>query len=278
MKITYLGTAAAEGMPAVWCNCEACKRARIERGKSIRTRSQMLINDDLLVDFPMDTYLHALMFNLDLSSVKNVLITHAHMDHCYPQEFALHGTPYAHNMTSPIISVFGNQTVISKVKAHTMSEMKENIAPSVRLNPILPFSIIEKDGYKIYTLPAQHTIGEDCLIYIVEKGGKTALMFNDSGILDESIYAYIAKLGIKLDFVSFDCTYGNELHGKGRHMGLLDNANEREKMKKAGIVMPSTKYVVTHFSHNGNLMHDEIDAEAQKYGMTAAYDGFSFNI
>ena len=27
MKLTYLGTAAAEGFPAVFCNCEHCREA-----------------------------------------------------------------------------------------------------------------------------------------------------------------------------------------------------------------------------------------------------------
>lgn len=28
MKITYLGTAAAEGFPAMFCNCEYCREGR----------------------------------------------------------------------------------------------------------------------------------------------------------------------------------------------------------------------------------------------------------
>ncbi len=51
MKLHYLGTAAAEAIPAVWCNCEVCKKIRKTRGKDVRTRSQVLINDDLMVDF-----------------------------------------------------------------------------------------------------------------------------------------------------------------------------------------------------------------------------------
>ena len=50
MKLTYLGTAAAEGWPAVFCNCENCKEAARLGGRNIRTRSQALVNDDLLLD------------------------------------------------------------------------------------------------------------------------------------------------------------------------------------------------------------------------------------
>ena len=51
MRLTYLGTAAAEGFPAIFCNCEYCNEARRLGGKNIRTRSQALVNDDLLIDF-----------------------------------------------------------------------------------------------------------------------------------------------------------------------------------------------------------------------------------
>ena len=55
MILTFLGTAAAEGFPAVFCNCDFCKEARRLKGKNIRTRSQTIINDDLLLDLPADT-------------------------------------------------------------------------------------------------------------------------------------------------------------------------------------------------------------------------------
>ena len=58
MKLTFLGTSAAEGFPAIFCNCEYCKEARKLGGKNIRSRSQTLINDDLLIDLPADSYWH----------------------------------------------------------------------------------------------------------------------------------------------------------------------------------------------------------------------------
>ena len=80
-KIQYWGTAAAEGVPGIFCNCETCRLAREEKGRKIRTRSQILINDDLLVDFGPDTYMHTLRYDFDLSRLPHVLITHPHEDH-----------------------------------------------------------------------------------------------------------------------------------------------------------------------------------------------------
>lgn len=54
MKIQYLGTA-AEGLPALFCECETCKHAAFLGGRNIRTRSQAIIDDALLIDYPADT-------------------------------------------------------------------------------------------------------------------------------------------------------------------------------------------------------------------------------
>ena len=75
MKFRYLGTAAAEGWPAVFCNCDHCHRAKKAGGRNIRTRSQALINDDLLIDFPSDSYHHALHCGLDFSACRYLLVT-----------------------------------------------------------------------------------------------------------------------------------------------------------------------------------------------------------
>lgn len=56
MKITYLGTAAAEGIPALFCSCDVCKKSMELGGRNIPTRSQAIIDDTLPIDFPCDTY------------------------------------------------------------------------------------------------------------------------------------------------------------------------------------------------------------------------------
>ena len=38
MKLVFLGTAAAEAIPALWCGCNICREARRRGGKDIRRR------------------------------------------------------------------------------------------------------------------------------------------------------------------------------------------------------------------------------------------------
>ena len=78
LKIRYLGTAAAEGVPGVFCQCALCQHARRAGGRDIRTRSQALVDERLLIDFPPDTYLHTLYGGLELWKIHSCLITHNH--------------------------------------------------------------------------------------------------------------------------------------------------------------------------------------------------------
>ena len=48
MKLLYLGTAAAEGIPAAFCSCPVCTNARRQKGRELRSRSQVLLDGELL--------------------------------------------------------------------------------------------------------------------------------------------------------------------------------------------------------------------------------------
>ena len=72
MRIKYLGTAAAEGIPALFCNCDVCKKAREVGGKEFRTRSQAIIDRKLLIDFPADTLMHMQKYNIDIKVIDEI--------------------------------------------------------------------------------------------------------------------------------------------------------------------------------------------------------------
>lgn len=67
MEFVYLGTAAAEGWPALFCSCNACLQAREKGGRNVRGRSQALVDGELLLDLPADTFSRTLEGRLDLT-------------------------------------------------------------------------------------------------------------------------------------------------------------------------------------------------------------------
>ena len=54
MELTFLGTAAAEQYPGIWCTCDYCTRARQLGGKNIRKTSSIHFAENCLIDFPPD--------------------------------------------------------------------------------------------------------------------------------------------------------------------------------------------------------------------------------
>ncbi|KIR02370.1 Metal-dependent hydrolases of the beta-lactamase superfamily I [Lachnospiraceae bacterium TWA4] len=277
MKLKYLGTAAAEGWPALFCNCEVCTNARKVGGKELRTRTQTLINDDLLMDFPPDTYMHAVRSGLNFSKVKSVVVTHSHMDHWFPVDMIHRHEHFAHN-TPGMLQVYGNEAVeksyyeaisIDRFKVHPLDE-------AVKFNLLKPFDKFETNGYTITAIPADHDKRENCLVYLVEKDGKTIFYGHDTGIkMSEEAWAAISAK--HLDLITLDCTMGLK-RIDGYHMGLADIEEVVERLTKAGAIDDSTVKVINHFSHNGGLNHEQLDAWAKERGMLCAYDEMEVEI
>ena len=271
MRITYYGTAAGEGWPGVFCQCELCKRARLLGGKNIRTRSQALINDDLLLDLPPDNNLHSLYYGLDLSRVKTLLITHSHSDHCYAPDLVLLREPFSHTYEGQM-QVYGNEAVeqaVIKACGSSGSERERFLFHVVDCNqPVLA------GGYTVVALRAVHAKGERCLFYRVAQGDKAVLYAHDTGALtQENLDCLAAQKGM-LSLVSLDCTCQKDRDGKN-HMGLWDAVCQKERLLELGLADEKTIWVVNHFSHNGGWLHEEISQRAQEYGMIAAYDGMT---
>ncbi|MFC5653270.1 hypothetical protein ACFPYJ_29980 [Paenibacillus solisilvae] len=74
MKIHFLGTAAAEGFPNAFCRCDACREAWKRGGKNIRTRSSVIIDDRIKVDYSPDSYMQALRDRIDLGAIEHLIV------------------------------------------------------------------------------------------------------------------------------------------------------------------------------------------------------------
>lgn len=78
MKVQFLGTSASPSMPVLFCHCEVCSIARRIRGKNLRKRSSIIINNDLLVDIGPDIISSSYEYNIPISEVEICLQTHCH--------------------------------------------------------------------------------------------------------------------------------------------------------------------------------------------------------
>lgn len=276
MKLHFLGTAAAEGWPAVFCNCENCKRARKAKGKNYRSRAQVLIDGKLMMDFGPDTYYHMMKYDLDYSVVEQVLVTHSHTDHFYPTELILRGMPYAYNRDKNKLTVYGNE------KCHWMylrtleiEDDSDNMRDCVGFEEIQAFQAFSIPGYEITPLKAVHDRKEECLIYMIKDSqGKTCLYGNDTAYFPEETWE--ALQGVSFDCVILDCTLGTNDSMRSSHMGLYAVRQVVKRMKEMRCIGEHTSVIITHFSHNDGLLHEEMEAEVKTDGYLVAYDGMEF--
>ena len=77
MKIKFLGTSAGWPLPRLGCHCEICTSSD---PKDKRTRTQLLVNDSILLDAGPDTYNHLLAENVQ-DKLSAIFISHEHLDH-----------------------------------------------------------------------------------------------------------------------------------------------------------------------------------------------------
>lgn len=260
----------------MFCTCTTCMYAREHGGKNIRTQAQTLINDDLLVDFGQDNYIHALHHNVDFMKVKYLLLTHAHADHFISQELRMTEGAYGHNQMS--WDVYGGGDCHKKF-------LEAGALEKVTFHEVKAFETFPVGPYTVTALPARHGTA-DPFVYIISDGKKTIFYDNDSGLSLDETYEYLEREKIRFDLVISDCTMGsNHAERYRNHKSFEDNRRHRERLLQAGNVDENTKYIITHFSHNGlkdaegePLSHEDVCRIAQGMGAICAYDGITLEI
>lgn len=269
MKITFFGTAAAEGFPALFCNCKYCRRARELGGKNIRGRTQALIGEDLLIDMPPDTMTRFQLHGIRGDKLTTVLFTHGHGDHYFPANLNLRIPPYAHDMDVKVLDVLCPESVYDDLVGF-IGQGREDL----RIHKAELYHTVELNGYEITPLKARHDFSRSAVIYTIAKGGKRMLYAHDTGYFYDEVFEYIKNNALRFDFASFDCTNAHLPSEKtGSHMGFDNVALVIERLREIGAIDADTQLFVNHFSHNGNPLHEDMEMSAAKIGCAVSFDG-----
>lgn len=271
MRLFFLGTAAAEGYPGIFCSCTNCQQARLLGGKNIRLRSALLVNDDLLIDFGPDVLASAQRFDLSLWGVTTGLVTHTHTDHFFPGNFNMRGDAFTGKLPPPKLDLFGPHDVADGLNA----AYPDLASLHLEVHTVHAFDSWKSGRYAFTAYHAFHAVESlEALFYSVDDGQHAFLYATDTGVFPEDTRQALAGR-------SFDVIIMEETLGTGQYKGHLGFDTFEEQltwMRKEGLLRPGGRVIAHHISHSNNPLHAELEAILSPLGVEVAYDGFEIDL
>ena len=273
MQLTILGSAAAEGWPALFCECETCREARRLGGRNVRRRTAYRLGEKLLIDFGPDALWQANQFGIDLAAIDDILFTHSHSDHLNTLELSWRRRGYS--SVSRTLGIHGNAHVLARIRAE-IPKAEESFRLALR--EIRPGDRVEVGEFAVTALEAQHASPEeDALNYVLEKDGRGLLIGNDTGWWPDRTWQQIEGLTIHLAIL--ECTYGLlDPDAVAHHLGVAATVRFRDELRRRGALAESATVVANHFSHNGRANYDRLCEWFAPHGIMVGYDGMVLEV
>ena len=270
MRILILGTSAAEGWPGLFCDCESCLRARELGGKNIRSRTGLLIDNDVKVDLGPDTLCQLHAAGRNLAGVRHLLVTHTHADHYRPLDLRYRPPVFAHwpGGETPVLYIHGNENVQPIAERHLGDDLAECAVAFHHATLGDRFDL----GSKTATvLRANHNPKEECLNYLISDHSGTHLHACDTGWYPDETWRLLE--GVTLNSVTMECCNGPLGDAYEGHLSIGGLLRMRGRLDEIGCLTPNTRFVAVHFSHNTGLTHEQYESRLCPHGVQVGYDG-----
>lgn len=281
MRARFLGTAAAEGYPDAFCGCDNCRRARELGGHNLRHRSGLLIEDDLLIDLGPDLLASSAAHGIALDRIAYCLQTHEHSDHLHPANL-LARSPFCGVHDAPRLHYYATQGAIEVAgwglgNGRDLGATEVGDALNLTVHPIAPFQAYAVGPYSVRAVLAAHDPALVCLLYIIERDGRTLFYATDTGPLPEETWAALTTWGGRIDAVIMDHTFGYGRPSTGHLNGEQFQA-QVARLRSLGLLADDARIYATHIAHHSNPIHAELVAQAAVAGYLVARDGLTIAI
>ena len=280
MRVAILGSAAAEGWPAPFCVCAACRQARELGGKDIRRRTSYQLGEYVHLDWGPDSYFSMISLGLDYAPLRHLLITHAHQDHWCPEELAWRRKGYSQIAPDSLLTVYGNEHVRQKLE-----DTFDDLATfSLCFYPVTPYEEIRlEDNISAIPLPATHSTDDEMAVnYLFQYDGLGVMIGNDTGWWMDEVWEFLT--GRRLDVVIMDCTSGPLGPNAGEpnwppkgHLNCAAVIATKDELARRGVLADGCRFIANHFSHNGGWLHEQLEAYFSPHGIETGYDGMVVN-
>lgn len=272
MQMTFLGSAAAEGIPFPYCDCATCVHARKYKGKNIRKRCSYMINDDFVIDAGPDLFAACALHDVNLLNVSYMAITHSHLDHFFIQNLKLRSKHFRQGTDLPNMTFVGGPSTMTKLN----QSGSKDVDMGIERVPLLPYETVDLGRYHLKSVRATHfpAVG-DAMNFIIDDGEKKVMIASDTGLYRDEVWEHLQDE--KVDMIIIEATKG-ELPSNIVHMNIEDVEQSLEKMKEIGAITDKTKIYATHFGHQHCPPHEELSNILDAKGITCVYDGLQVTL
>jgi phosphoribosyl 1,2-cyclic phosphate phosphodiesterase len=259
-------------VPAIFCTCALCKEARRRGGKEIRRRTAYLLGDTIMVDFGPDAYHSMIALGLDYSPLRHLLISHSHQDHWAPEDLAFRQKGFSVLEPGSVLTIHGNEAVGARLTA-ALPELERY---ALQYRPAKAFEEVALgEGWTAVPLLANHGAPGGAFNWLVRGPAGAVLFGNDTGWYPAPTWDFLT--GEELVTIFMDSTSG-QIPSREGHLGARVVVEVRDMMEKIGALGPRTRFIAVHFSHNGGMLHDELEEFYAPYGIEVAYDGLAVGV
>jgi phosphoribosyl 1,2-cyclic phosphate phosphodiesterase len=284
MNVTFLGTSAANAYPEAFCRCDNCQRARALGGPSLRKRSAVLVDDELLIDLGPDVMAAAQQHGRPLTHVHTCLQTHGHADHFDPSHllsrspgYGVVGAPRLHLYASPATLRLAARLLARDTAPRSLLDPDAGEELNLEIHPIEALQTVTRAPYRITAFPANHDPAVEPLLYAVEAGGRCLFYGADTAALAEETWEAFHRCRLRFDLVILDHTYGPD-EPASDHLNARQVIEHAGRLRAEGLLAPGARILATHIAHEGNPPHPELSAFAAAHGYEVAYDGLSLSM
>lgn len=276
----FLGTGAAEGLPAPFCRCPVCQNAREKGGKEVRLRSCFRLTDKLMLDLGADAVVQAIRFG-DMAEVDHVLVTHTHDDHLNPH--MLMEAMWARDYRNTLHYYLTDQAfrIVEHWRANPW--ILKGMLPQWEAQNLVAFHRLEYGvhtevaGIGVTPFRGNHkgNVQEDSALYLLELPDGRTLFYG----LDSSLYYPETLQALKnhpIDIYIAECACGvKDVPFHPSHMRLCEVRELIGQLYAQGTLHDESTVYLSHISHNSSHESMIAGVEALNFPVrtVVAYDG-----
>jgi len=249
VHIKFLGTGAAEGIPAINCDCAHCTRARNEGGKLVRERNAILFSlpgYELLIDCAPD--IRSLINKYHITRLDGILATRSRYDHM--------GGIKEFEYWPGGLDFLAEDSLFEAIKREHWTEMLDAVMFHI---PYYPGASLYFSGFSI--IPFAARLRQPIFGISVKEGNARVVYTSDTPV---RLTNYARRVMWQCDLLivntpTFDTVSGNH----------ITTVEAIELMKR----VEAKQMILTYINHK-NKPHDELEEFVSQFqGVTVAYDG-----